>query len=248
MRLKGRVAIITGAARGIGKAFALRFAREGAFVAVADIIDCADTLRAIRAAGSEGLAITADVSKEHEVAGMTGEVAERFGKIDILVNNASINGSHMQKPFHEITEEEWDRMMAVNVKGMFFCSKAVFPYMKEAGKGKIINLSSTTIFKGVPEFLHYVSSKGAIAAFTKGLAREVGKYGICVNAIAPGFTVSDVFKNSTAEHKRSRAEERAFKRDEAPEDLEGTAVFLASDDSDFITGTVITVDGGGVMR
>ena len=179
---------------------------------------------------------------------MTEQVVERFGRIDILVNNASINGDQIRKPFHEISEEEWDQMMAVNVKGMFFCAKAVFPHMRKTGKGKIINLSSTTIFKGVPNFLHYVSSKGAIAALTRSLAREVGEYGINVNAIAPGFTVSDVFKDSPTEYKRSRAAERAFKRDEEPEDLEGTAVFLASEESDFITGQVIVVDGGGVMR
>jgi len=123
----------------------------------------------------------------------------------VSIKNAGINGDQIRKPFHEISEEEWDRMMAVNVKGMFFCAKAVFPYMEKEGKGKIINLCSTTIFKGVPDFLHYVSSKGAIAAFTRSLAREVGEYGINVNAIAPGFTVSDIFKDSPAEYKRSRA-------------------------------------------
>jgi len=248
MRLKEKVVIITGGARGIGKCFALRFAREGAVIVAADVLDCAYTLEEIHEAGGDGLALKVDVSRETEVIRMTERVAERFGRIDILVNNASINGDHIRKPFHEISEEEWDRMMAVNVKGMFFCAKAVFPYMQKERKGKIINLCSTTIFKGVPNFLHYVSSKGAIAAFTRSLAREVGEYGINVNAIAPGFTVSEIFKDSDAEYKSSRATERAFKRDEAPEDIEGTAVFLASRDSDFITGQVIVVDGGGVMR
>lgn len=248
MRLKDRVAIITGGARGLGKCFALRFAREGATVVAADLLDGADVLAAIRTLGGEGFTLTVDVSREREVISMTEQVLERFGRIDILVNNASINGDHIRKPFHDISEEEWDRMMAVNVKGMFFCAKAVFPHMRKEGKGKIINLCSTTIFKGVPNFLHYVSSKGAIAAFTRSLAREVGEYGINVNAIAPGFTVSEIFKNSPAEYKRSRATERAFKRDEEPQDLEGTAVFLASEESDFITGQVIVVDGGAVMR
>ena len=248
MQLKDRVAIVTGGARGLGRAFALRFVREGARVAVADILDCGEVLGTIGKMGGEGLGLSIDVSREDDVRQMTDRTLERFGRIDILVNNASLNGDHLRKPFLEISEAEWDRMMAVNVKGMFFCAKAVVPHMKDQGGGRIINLSSTTIFKGVPLFLHYVASKGAIAALTRSLAREVGDFGITVNAIAPGFTVTEIFAESPAEYKKLRISERAIKRDETPADLEGTAVFLASDESAFITGQVIVVDGGALMR
>lgn len=248
MKLKDKVAIITGGARGIGRCFATRFVKEGARVVIADVIDASDTISMIKNMGGEGLGITMDVSNEKSVLGMSKQVIEEYGKIDILINNAGIVGDKLRKPFYEISEEEWDRMMSVNAKGMFLCAKSVFPHMKKQGKGKIINLCSTAVFKGVPNFIHYVSSKGAIAAFTRSLAREVGEYGINVNAIAPGFTISEIFENSPENYKESRVIERSIRKDEKPEDLEGTAVFLASNDSDFITGQIIAVDGGAIMR
>lgn len=246
--MKDQVAIITGGARGIGKCFATRFAKEGAKVVIADILDASDSIGMIKNMGGEGLALEVDVSNGKSVLKMARQVTKRFGRIDILINNAAILADITRKPFHEITEEEWDRVMSVNVKGMFLCAKAVFPQMKKQGRGKIINLCSSTIFKGVTHFIHYVSSKGAVAAFTRSLAREVGEYGINVNAIAPGFTLSEILEDSPEEYKSSRLTERSIKRDERPEDLEGTAVFLASHDSDFITGQTIVVDGGAIMR
>ena len=248
MKLKDKVAIITGGARGIGKCFALRFVREGAHVVIADIGDPSGVLKGIAEEGGKGFAARVDVSNEEGVFDIARQVVNQFGKIDILINNAALVGDHMRKPFDEITGEEWDRVMAVNVKGMFFCAKAVYPQMKQQGKGKIINLCSSTVFKGVPNFLHYVTSKGAIAALTRCLAKELGSHGINVNGIAPGYTVSDIFVNSPEEYKVLKARERALPRTELPRDLEGTAVFLASDDSDFITGQIIVVDGGNVMR
>ena len=212
------------------------------------MLDTSDTISMIKDMEGEGLGITVDVSNEKSVLAMSKQVIDEYGKIDILINNAAINGDQLRKPFYEISEEEWDRVMSVNAKGMFLCAKSVFPYMKKQGKGKIINICSTTIFKGVPDFIHYVSSKGAVAAFTRSLAREIGEYGINVNAIAPGFTISEIFENSPEDYKKARVIERSIRRDEEPEDLEGAAVFLASNDSDFITGQIIAVDGGAVMR
>jgi NAD(P)-dependent dehydrogenase (short-subunit alcohol dehydrogenase family) len=252
MKLKDRVAIVTGGARGIGKCFASRFSKEGAKVVVVDILDGSETIKMIKNMGGEALALTVDVSNEKEVLEMSRQVVEKFGRIDILVNNAAINADFThRKPFYEITGEEWDRTMAINAKGMFLCAKSVFPQMKKQGGGKIINLCSTTMFKGVPYCLHYVSSKGAIAAFTRSLARELGEYGINVNAIAPGLTITEVtepLESSFGKYIESRIAERTIKRKEKPHDLEGTAVFLASNDSDFITGQVIVVDGGAVMN
>jgi NAD(P)-dependent dehydrogenase (short-subunit alcohol dehydrogenase family) len=248
MKLRDKVAIITGGARGIGKCFASRFVKEGATVAVADVLDPSETISIIKDMGGIGFGIAVDVSNEKSVLSMSREVIEKFERIDILVNNAGIVGDEIRKPFYEITEEEWDKVMSVNAKGMFLCAKSVFPYMKRQGKGKIINLCSTTAFKGVPNFVHYVSSKGAVAALTRSLAREIGEYGINVNAIAPGFTISEIFTDSPEDYRESRVIERSIRRDEKPEDLEGAAVFLASDDSDFMTGQIMVVDGGALMR
>jgi NAD(P)-dependent dehydrogenase (short-subunit alcohol dehydrogenase family) len=170
--------------------------------------------------------------------------------VDILINNAAIFASIRKKPFHEIPSEEWDAVMAVNLKGPFLCAKAVYPFMKQQGKGKIINVSSGTFYKGLPGFLHYVVSKGGNVALTRSLAREVGDAGICVNTIAPGYTETDYLH----EHPQDPPEvtkavigSRCFKRPETPDDLTGAIVFLCSDESDFITGQTILVDGGSAM-
>lgn len=178
---------------------------------------------------------------------MAKTTVERFGRIDILINNAAIFVTLGKKPFFEISEEEWERVMAINLKGTFFCCKAVYPQMKKQGKGKIINIASSTFFGGVPYFLHYVSSKGGIIALTRSLAREVGDDGICVNAVAPGLTLSEAVRGNPMypeDQLKAVVKGRCFKRDEFTEDLVGTIVFLSSDDSDFITGQTIIVDGG----
>lgn len=191
MRLNGKVAIVTGGARGLGKAFSLRFAAEGARLVICDILDCSETASEIEAGGGEVLALKTDVASEPDTLEMAKKAVERFGGIDILVNNAAIYGGIVLKPFNEFTVEEWDALMAVNLKGMWLCCKAVFPAMKEQGKGKIVNIASTVCFKGVPRFIHYTTSKGGVVGFTRGLSREVGQYNINVNAIAPGLTATD---------------------------------------------------------
>ena len=251
MKLKGKVAIITGGARGLGKAYALRLAEEGAQIVISDILDAIKVRQDIEERGGEALALYTDVSNEESTKEMARKTIERFGKIDILINNAAIFASLGKKPFYEISSEEWDQVLEINLKGTFLCCKAVYPHMKKQGKGKIINVSSSTFFAGVPYFIHYVVSKGGIIALTRALAREVGDDGICVNAIAPGLTISDAVRGNPMYpegYLKVVASGRCFKRDELPEDLTGSIVFLASDDSDFITGQTILVDGGLVFH
>jgi len=250
VKLAGKTVIITGGARGIGKAYALALAQEGAQVAVADVLDGTAVVEEMAQKGGEAIALRTDVSDEESVNIMTHAVQERFGRIDVLVNNAGIFVGLTRKPFYELTVEEWDRVMNVNLRGIFLCSKAVYPQMKKQGKGKIINVSSATFFMGVPFLSHYVASKGGVIALTRTMARELGEDNICVNAIAPGFTVSEALQGSPAypeERLQMLASGRCFKRNEVSEDLTGTVVFLASPDSDFITGQTIIVDGGGTF-
>jgi NAD(P)-dependent dehydrogenase (short-subunit alcohol dehydrogenase family) len=250
MKLKDKVAIITGAAGGIGAAFALGYAKEGAKIVIGDLRDGKETVHAVEEVGGEAIFVKTDVSKQEECDAMAKAAVDRFGAIDILVNNAAIFGDIILRPFTEIPTEEYNRVMQVNAIGPFHCTKAVFPYMKEKG-GKIINMSSASIFEGVPGMPHYVSSKGAIMAFTRCMAKELGSFNINVNSIAPGFTHSaggDRF-DQNKELIDIPLEEiqlpiRCLKRAAYPEDLIGTAVFLASDMSDFITGQLIVHDGG----
>jgi 3-oxoacyl-[acyl-carrier protein] reductase len=249
MRLKDRVAIVTGAARGIGQAYGLALAREGAKVVAADILSCAETIAKVQDAGGEALGMTVDVADVQSTQAMAAQTVQRFGRIDILVNNAAVYGELRLTPFEQIPEAEWDRVMAVNVKGVWLCCKAVIPTMKQQGKGKIINISSDTIWMGVPLFLHYVASKGAVFAFTRALARELSGTGINVNAITPGYTRTDAAQGLADPETVARIREwvldqQIIKRNEEPTDLTGTVVFLASEDSDFISGQTINVNGG----
>ena len=250
MKLKDKVAIITGAAQGIGAAIAVGFAQEGAKIVIADILDGKESVKAVEKAGSEAIFVETDVTSQAACDALAKAAVDRFGSIDILVNNAAVFGDVVMKPFTELTDEEWDRLMAVNVKGPFHCCKAVFPYMKEKG-GKIINMSSASFLEGVPFMPHYVASKGAIMAFSRAMARELGDHRINVNAIAPGFTHSaggNRFDQNKAVPLPPLEElqlgQRCIKREAVPQDLVGTAVFLASDMSDFITGQLIVHDGG----
>ena len=246
MRLAEQVAIVTGGARHIGAAYCRRLAEEGAAVVIADILDGEPVASEIRAAGGKALALTVDVSKEDDTKRMAAEAVKAFGHIDILVNNAAIFINIQRHPFYEISAEEWDRIAAVNIKGPFLCAKAVFPQMKEQRSGKIINISSSTAFWGTPNFLHYVASKAALIGMTRALAREVGEYGICVNAIAPGL-VEHEGQNAPKALTELQLNERSIKRLQTPEDLLGTLLFLASPDSDFMTGQTIVVDGGSIF-
>jgi 3-oxoacyl-[acyl-carrier protein] reductase len=249
MRLKDRVAIVTGAARGIGQAYCLALAREGAHIVAADILPCAETVALVEQAGGEALGITADVSNPQSAQAMAAQTLQRFGRIDILINNAAVYGGLQLTPFEQIPEAEWDRVMAINVKGIWLCCKAVVPVMKQQGKGKIINISSDTIWMGVPLFLHYVASKGAVFALTRALARELAGTGINVNTITPGYTMTEAAQGiadpeTVAGLRAWVVEQQIIKRVEEPSDLAGTVVFLASEDSDFITGQTINVNGG----
>lgn len=249
MRLKDKVVIVTGGAKGIGRAYSLGVAAEGARVVVADIADPVPVVKDIEARGGQALAVGCDVSKEEDAQRLATKALDRWGRVDVLVNNAAIYGVLKRRPLPEIPVEEWDRVMAVNLRGLFLCARAVFPAMKAQGKGKIINISSSTFFKGVPNYIHYTTSKGGVVGFTRSLARELGEYGIRVNAIAPGFTLSgENEKNMPEEQKEANIRMRMLKRAQVPEDLVGTVVFLASDESDFITGQTIAVDGGSIVH
>jgi NAD(P)-dependent dehydrogenase (short-subunit alcohol dehydrogenase family) len=246
VRLEGRVAIVTGGARHIGARYCRHLAAEGAAVVVADILDGENVVREIKSAGGKAMALKIDVSSEGDTKRMAAETVKAFGRIDILVNNAAIFIAIERRPFHEISAEEWDRVSAVNIKGPFLCAKAVFPQMKEQKNGKIINISSSTVFWGTPLFLHYVASKAALIGMTRSLAREVGAFGICVNALAPGL-VHHEGQTVPPEFTEFQLKARAIKRLETPEDLFGALVYLASSDSDFVTGQTILIDGGSIF-
>jgi len=249
MKLKDRVAIVTGGARGIGQAYCVRYAQEGAKVVVADVLDGSETVAKIKEAGGEAIAVEVDVRSAQSTQEMAAKTVDTFGKIDILVNNAALYGGLKMQPSHEIAEEEWDRLMAINVKGVWMCCNAVVPHMIQQEYGKIINISSGTIFMGVPGLMHYVSSKGAVWAMSRCLSRELGGFGIRVNCITPGFTMSQASRDimavsGTGGMEKQIATQAALGREQEPEDLVGAAVFLASADSDFITGQTLNVDGG----
>jgi NAD(P)-dependent dehydrogenase (short-subunit alcohol dehydrogenase family) len=250
LNLQHKVAIVTGAGSGIGKALATRLARDGASVVVADLQKYDQAAAEIaKATGSKTLGIETDVSVEDQVDRMALQTMKTFGRIDILVNNAAIFSSLELRPFEKISAAEWRKVMDVNTLGVFLCCRACAPHMRAAGGGRIINLASGAPLKGVPNFLHYISSKGAVIAMTRGLARELGKDRITVNALAPGFTLSETVAKDPAHMRQgeiTRAS-RAIQRDETPEDLVGAVSFLASDDAAFITGQTLVVDGGSAM-
>ena len=253
MRLKDKVTIITGAAHGIGKAYARRFAEEGAHVVIADVDGAGGdaTAKALLDAGGSAWARTTDVTQFSNVEGLMRETVARFGKIDVLLNNAAIYVTQKlwKGPVEELALEEWDRVIEVNLKGVFLCSKAAIPIMKRQKSGKIINIASGTFFSGSGNMPHYTTAKGGVVALTRVMARQLGEFGINVNCLTPGSTMSE---ESVSDEVRKRREgsmdKRAFRRVETPADIVGTALFLASSDSDFVTGQLLVVEGGGIMH
>ena len=249
MRLKSKVAIVTGAARGIGAAYAKGLAAEGASVAVCDILEAKETVDDITRAGGVAFSVRADVADEPSVRAMVAETVRRFGRIDILINNAAVFVDlYPMRDFTEIEADRWNKVMAVNVRGPFLCCKHVVPVMRKQKYGRIINISSQVVWRGLPGFLDYTTSKSAIIGFTRALSREVGKDGITVNTVAPGYTQSDgvidVQRKGVAQDPQHVAVLQAIARPEVPEDLVGAIVFLTSDEAAFITGQALVVDGG----
>ena len=249
MRLRDKVVVVTGGARGIGFAYSQRFVAEGARVVIADVVDPLDAAEKL-ASPDRVLGVQTDVSDAPAVRVMVAETLRRFGRVDVLVNNAAIFASLKPQRFDDIPEAEWDRVMAVNVKGMWNCVRAVTPAMRAQGGGRIVNIASAIVAKGTAFLLHYVTSKGAVVAMTRALARELGPDGIAVNAVAPGLILSDTVQDNpdiTNFQSAAIMQARSLQRDAYPEDVEGAVVFLASDDSAFMSGQTLVVDGGSVF-
>ncbi|MFN9774026.1 MAG: SDR family NAD(P)-dependent oxidoreductase, partial [Burkholderiales bacterium] len=245
--LAGRTVIVTGAATGIGQAFAVGAAAQGANVVVADMNAADETVAAIEAAGGRALAVRVDVSDDASVQAMAQAAIDRFGRIDGLVNSAAFFREVKHTPFEDLVPVFWDRFFSVNVKGVWLCCKAVMPAMREQRSGAIVNIASVVAVAGQPGYLHYVATKGAVLSMTKGLAKECGPMGVRVNVIAPGFVITDATRNRPIEWQQSFLKARAISREQRPDDLVGTALYLMSDLSAFVSGQTIVVDGGHIM-
>jgi NAD(P)-dependent dehydrogenase (short-subunit alcohol dehydrogenase family) len=251
MKFADKVVIVTGAARGLGQEYARQFARRGAHVAVNDLRDCSETLAIIEKEGAQGIATTTDVTSAASTADMAASVLEKFGTIDVLVNNAALYGSLTFAPFDKLEEAEWDATMNVNVKGIWQCCKAVLPAMKEQNSGTIINITSLAAIYGMPNGLHYTASKAAVIGATRGLARELGRYNIRVNAVAPNVVDTDATAEVFGDKKEKVVDvtlsQQAIRKPLQTEDIVGAILYLASDHSKLTTGQTIMVDGGTVF-
>ena len=249
--LTDRTIIVTGAATGIGQAFAIGCAAQGANVVVADMNAADETLATIEAAGGRAIAVRVDVADDASTRAMADAALKRFGRIDGLINNAAYFREVKLTPFEELDPAQWERIFAVNVKGVWQCCKAVMPALRErasaGGGGSIVNIASVVAVAGQPGYLHYVASKGAVLAMTKGLAKECGPHGVRVNVIAPGFVITDATRNRPIEWQQSFLKARAISREQRPDDLVGTALYLLSDLAGFVSGQTIVVDGGHIM-
>ena len=249
-RLEDRVAVITGGSQGIGAAYVRGFAAERAKVVIVDIAPADALIAEVEAAGGIAGYIETDVTDETSVANMVSDTVEKFGRLDVLVNNAALWVNIPAKPILDIPLDEWNRVLDVNINGMFLCTKAVVPQMRAQGYGKIINISSGRALKGYTNLLHYDTSKGAVISFTRSIARELGDDGIRANTIAPGgiMTEAVLAQETVRTHIAKGTATRAIKREQVPEDVVGACIFLASAESDFITGQVLAVDGGSAMN
>lgn len=251
MDFGGKVVVVTGAARGLGQEYARQFATRGARVAVSDLRDCGETLQIVEAQGAQGIATATDVRSAASCADMAAEVLDNFGRIDVLINNAALYGSLNFVPFDRLDEDEWDNTMSVNVKGVWQCSKAVLPAMKQQMSGSIVNISSLAATYGMPNGLHYTASKAAVIGATRGMARELGRYNIRVNAVAPNVVDTDATGEVFGEKRDKVVEvtvsQQAIRRPLQTDDIVGAVLFLASDHSHMTTGQTIMVDGGTVL-
>jgi NAD(P)-dependent dehydrogenase (short-subunit alcohol dehydrogenase family) len=251
--LDKKVAIITGSARGLGRAMALRFVKEGAKLTICDVHDCDPVAREIKALGGEVLALKVDVTRETDTAEMAKATVDHFGRVDILVNNAAAVGGleipDFMKPFEMLSAGDWDRILEVNIKGTFLSSKAVIPYMKKQGKGNIVNITSTTAFTGSPVFLHYSTSKAGVINMTKTMATALGAFNINVNAIAPGPVMTETMRVLvTPDTEKHLIEKQLLKRAIKPEDIAAAVAFMASDEASIITGQTLAVNGGEYLH
>jgi 3-oxoacyl-[acyl-carrier protein] reductase len=252
LRLENRAAIVTGGGHGIGRAYCLRLAKEGAAVVVADIdlSGAEETRKLVEQDGGRALAVRVDVGDEQSTLAMAEATMRAYGKVDILVNNAAVFATIpiSRVSFEKVPLDEWDKVMLVNLKGMWLCCRAVAPYMKKQNYGKIVNISSGSIFSGQGMRIHYVTSKAGVVGFTRTLARELGDFSITVNTLTPGSTLSEPQDNAKAvEFRQSGVATRCLKRVQIPEDLVGAMIFLCSSESDFMTGQTMVVDGGNMM-
>ena len=248
--LTGKTVIVTGGGTGIGKVYSESLASAGANVVIADLAAEEGQMVAdeISKSGGSALSIGTDISSENATARMAQAAIDAFGRIDGLINNASMMSVLARRPWYEIDVDEWDQVMAVNLRGMFLCCRAVYPQMKAQQKGKIVNISSSRVWKGTPHRLHYTTSKAGVIGLTRALSNEVGDDNITVNAVTPGFTESETQMASSTpafiESRKEMYQKRSFKRAQMPADLVGAVTFLLSDASDFMTGQTLNIDGG----
>ena len=251
MDFAGKTVVITGAARGLGQEYAKQFASRGANVAVNDVRDCSETLAVIEREGAQGLKAITDVTDAASTKAMAEEVVAKFGKVDVLINNAALYGSLKMAPLEHLDEAEWDATMNVNVKGLWNCTKAVVPSMKEQKSGSIINISSLAAVYGLPNCLHYTASKAAVIGITRGMARELGRYNIRVNSVAPNVVntdaTSEIFQDKRDKIVDVTVAQQAIRRPLETEDIMGAVLFLSSDLSTLTTGQTLMVDGGTVL-
>ena len=251
MSFANKVVVITGAARGLGRRYAEAFAAEGARVAISDVRNCTEALEALRSTGAAVIAAETDVTSLESCKDLAAKTMDQFGRIDILINNAALYGSLTFAPFEQLDEAEWDRVMAVNVKGLWNMSRAVMPSMREQKSGAIVNVSSLAATYGMPNGLHYTTSKAAVIGLTRGLAREVGRWGVRVNSVAPNVVnteaTSEVFGDKRDKVIDVTLSQQALRKPLEPDDIVGTVMFLAGDHSRMTTGQTVMVDGGTVL-
>jgi 3-oxoacyl-[acyl-carrier protein] reductase len=246
--LRDRVAVVTGAARSIGREIALTLAARGASVVSVDLSSSDDTVQAIRDRGGDAMGLEADVANEEDVSAAMNEVTRRFGRLDVLVNNAGLFAGLQRQSFWEIDADEWDRVMTVNVRSVWLCSRAASIPMREAGRGRIVNISSNTVVFGMTDLMHYVASKAAVIGMTRSMARELGPYGIAVNAVGPGLVTTEVTRKWVSdEYRRRVAEGQCLREAIVPSDIAGAVAYLCGPGARMITGQTVLINGGATM-